>query len=295
MGGRVLTLAVVVAAAVLAPPDRASAQATNMTLDQAAATVPFPVWRPARTLGLKQRLTGAGTCSDGSRQYVYANWQKGQRLLSLSEGRSLCYSPNDGAVPVKTVRIHGVRARVSMICEHGPCGAHVPAGVGRGYHVLFRLPARRSPNTNEARRTRVLASGFRIRLPRLLRILRSLRPVDLTRPTVQLDHFLSSDRTAWCFMSGTARKCVAFTGVVQYGGQVNRDGDVTLCDGTPPADPCVQQYDPSAPQLADGQVSDYGGYVCVDQSGAVTCTVKTGAGKDHGFRASTTGSEEIVP
>jgi len=47
--------------------------------------------------------------------------------------------------------------------------------------------------------------------------------------------------------------------------------------------------------LANGQGSDIGGYVCVDEAGAITCTVKEGDAAGKGFRVDASGSSEVGP
>ena len=48
-------------------------------------------------------------------------------------------------------------------------------------------------------------------------------------------------------------------------------------------------------RLTDGLSSDFGGYVCTDAKGAITCTVKEGTGAGSGFRVGPAGSEVISP
>ena len=295
MQPRVPVLAAIVITAAFAWPATAAAQLPATTFDQAAASFRFPVWKPSRTLGLKSGLLVGGECGFGSTpEYLVADYRRGKRSLSLNEGRPICGNP-DEATLVKTVRIHGARASVSVICFRRPsCRASVADGVRHGYIVGIRLPARDSPNISKARHTFVQAISFHIRLPRLLRVLRSLRPVNLHRPVVHLERFLSSDGSVWCFMRERMRQCL--TDRPAYGGWVNRHGDVTLCGDAQPAQPlCAQNWDKGAPRLKDGQRSDLGGFVCADQAGQLTCTVKTGIGGGHGFHVSTAGSEVVGP
>jgi hypothetical protein len=86
-------------------------------------------------------------------------------------------------------------------------------------------------------------------------------------------------------------------GVDEFGASVAPDGTVVRC-GTGQAAPydfCTQNWAVTTIRLKDGLSSDFGGYVCTDAKGAVTCTVKDGAGAGRGFRVGPAGSEVIGP
>jgi hypothetical protein len=173
---------------------------------------------------------------------------------------------------------------------HPACHVKVSDGFKHGYLVTARLPARRPANTGKARRTVIQVMTVHMRLRAMLRVVRSLRPVNLNRPRVELLHFLSSDGTVWCVIDG-GRRCM--TDRPEYGGWVNHKGEVTLCGDAYLPLSCTTNWDTNAPRLKDGQRSDVGGFVCVDQTGAIMCTVKTGPGAGRGFHVSTAGSEVV--
>jgi hypothetical protein len=295
MRPRVPVLALIIGLALLGVAAPAQAQLTPSTFDQAAASFPYPVWKPARTLGMRASFS-EDVCGYGNTpQLAKVIYRKphSQRQLAIWEASpDMCGNPGEAEV-VRRVRIRGVRANVWVNCFTPACHVKVSDGFRHGYLVTARLPARRSANTEKARRTVIQAMAGHMRLPAVLRMLRSLRPVRLGRPSVALLHFLSSDGTVWCVMREKMRQCM--TDRPEYGGWVNRKGDVTLCGDAYLPLSCTTNWDTSAPRLKDGQRSDVGGYVCVDEAGAITCTVKTGAGAGRGFHVDVNGAEVVGP
>jgi hypothetical protein len=150
------------------------------------------------------------------------------------------------------------------------CREKLTDGFRRGFQVIVKLPARRSPNAKRPRGTWLVAEASHMQLGSLLRLLRSTRVVRLDRPSVALLLFESSDGTVCCAVGRlheTDRWCT--TDEPQYGSNL--------------------------PRLADGQRSDVNGFVCVDERGALTCTIKTGAGAGRGFHVDANGSETVGP
>jgi hypothetical protein len=186
---------------------------------------------------------------------------------------------------VKVVRIGGRRVVVRR------------SGVGLSADLI--QPARRWHGGESARRTVVHATALRFSLRAFLRMLRSLRVVDVRRPSVSLRGFLSSDGSVWCGIGGVFRDgrwCSTYD--PHYGAHLSRDGTLQLCGAAqaePSAQQCIQNWDKGAFRLLDGQWSDFGGFLCVDQAAAITCTVKEGVAAGTGFRVDVTGSAAVGP
>jgi hypothetical protein len=121
-----------------------------------------------------------------------------------------------------------------------------------------------------------------VRLPALLRLANSLRPITRAKgpwPSIAADDFLSPDGRIWCLI-GTAADDHAWcvTRAPQRSGQVTRDGTVTTCAAP---DTCTQNWSDEAPRLHAGQASVLGPYSCTATTTAsITCTVKA---TGHGF------------
>jgi len=150
----------------------------------------------------------------------------------------------------------------------------------------------------KVRLTAVGLTGSGISARRLVRAARSLRAVT-PASSVPLEEFLSSDGSIWCRIGRydpADRFCVSHGGADEYGAAVLLDGTVHLC-GAGQADPyaeCTQTWNPYALRLRDGLSSDFGGYLCTEQAGAMTCTVKDGPGQGSGFRVSAAGSQAVA-
>ena len=109
---------------------------------------------------------------------------------------------------------------------------------------------------------------------RFVRAARSLRRVK-PASAAPLEEFLSSDGSVWSGMQD------------QYGASVAPDDARPGGTGQPvPYDLCTQNGNSSAICLQDGHSSDFGGCVCTDHGGAVTCTVDDG----RGFAVGSTGA-----
>jgi hypothetical protein len=296
MRTRVLVLA---AGMYLAATGSAAAQAPpRSTFDQAATTFPYPVWQPARTLGLHADVR-EDDCGYGATPALlkvsYSRPGSGRRVSIWEAHPAMCGNPGEAA-PVKTVRVRGARMTVWVNCFTPACHPKVSDGVRHGYLVTGKLPARRSARSGGARHTTIQAMSVRMRLGPLLRVLRSMEVVDLQRPVVEVRSFLSSDGSVWCgigLLTRTDRWCS--TNEPHHGASVQRNGSVRLCGDAqpPPWQRCIQNWDDHAYRLADGQRSDTGGFVCTDHHGAVTCTVKGGSAAGHGFHVDRAGSAPV--
>ena len=141
--------------------------------------------------------------------------------------------------------------------------------------------------------TTVAIYADKTRLKRFLQLVRGFKPVDLTRPVVQLTDFVNADRTVSCHLSdrpadieygtGPERQAFCITGSPEQLGVVKYDGTVTLCQHDVPF-PCVDQWTGAGQPLSVGQRSDFGGFSCAVETSDVTCTVTSGAGTGRGFR-----------
>jgi hypothetical protein len=273
------------------------------TFGQAAAEADFPVFKPQRTLGLKARVvTVANLCvPEVGKRMVIANYGRrsgrGPQIGIWQAKPFVCGDPGESR-PYRSVRIRHRNVQVRVSCEspEPQCKLHK----GRIHSFLLRMPVRSG--------NRVTAIGMlssHVRFARFVQVARSLRrvpPDPSTTPppttTLHLTSFLSDDGKIWCGLNtyDHSRWCTT-NWPNQYGGHVFPDGTVVLCglDQGDEDSECAQQWDASAPVLHDGQSSDVGGYVCADQAGAVTCTVKSGAGAGRGFHVDVHGSQAVGP
>jgi hypothetical protein len=175
----VLVVAVAVAALCLGAPG-AGALVQTTTWDQAAGTAGFPVYKPARTLGLRARAVTLNPCGL-NRSFVTAAWgaqgaqaTRRPRVDLFESSPDLCGNPGESHT-VKTVRIHGVRARLNVYCSHSfPKCLHDRNGFRHGYLLVLR--ERRNRAT-----TWVVLESFHVHEAGFLRYARSLRVRDLSR------------------------------------------------------------------------------------------------------------------
>jgi hypothetical protein len=301
MLGRATVAGLVAVGGLLLGPGSAAAQELRTTTwDQAAAQTRFPVWKPTRTFGLKPSVRTTG-CSFGRVpeivSTIYRKRGSRKRFALAQFFPHRCGDP-DVAQVVRTVRIRGERVEIWVNCADTPdCAVTAADGPDNGFVAHLRQPGRPSARVKRARRTVVQAFAGHISLRTFVRMLRSLRPVDLSRPTVQLEVFLSSDRSVWCGI-GLLREEDRWCSTQQphHGASLAPDGTLWLCGDAQPADPvCIQNWNDSLFALTDGQRADVGGYVCVDEAGAITCTIKEGDAAGRGFRVDATGSSEVGP
>jgi hypothetical protein len=275
----------------------------HVTFAQAAAQADFPVFEPLRTLGLKARVvTVANMCvPTGGERMVIASYGRrsgrGPQIGIWQAKPFVCGDPGESR-PYRTVRIRHRAVAVRVSCESPEPQCRLHEGRTHSFVLLMRV---RSGKRHRLTSIEMLSSHVPFaRFVRAARSLRRVKPDETTPPpaTVRLTSFLSDDRKVWCGISTYRgdRWCTT-AWPDQYGAHVFDDGTVVLCGLGQPAEnsECAQQWDPSAPVLEDGQSSDVGGYVCADQAGAVTCTVKSGAGAGHGFRVDVNGSHVLEP
>ena len=205
---------------------------------------------------------------------------------------SICGDPGQ-AGPYRRVRIRGRAVWVYAFCEVTGSECRPPAGRERAWLLRLRL------RTGTPRRlTAVGLTGSGMSLRQFVRAARSLRSV-APAASVPLSEFLSSDGSIWCRIGRyepADRFCVSHGGADEFGATVSLDGTVHLC-GAGQVDPyaeCTQTWNPYALRLRDGLSSDFGGYLCTEQAGAMACTVKEGSAQGSGFRVSAAGHEVLA-
>jgi hypothetical protein len=299
------------AASMLACASAAQAGSYNeyMSLDDAQSRVNYPIW----ALDLprwRQELVGMQTCDYASdRPYAYARYRRrGSRArlgYHVAFPRWRCGYAR--SVAFRTVRVHGQRVKVHVYC-HGPRFDKCDAGRRQGFRYGFtiprmRMPARVSSGERKARRTVLGASSRYMTLRMFVQALRALRPVDLSRPRVQLQSFLAAEGTIWCHIgdgdpeSDAGAWCATEVVLHPDGsftsrrGGVDEDGNVSMCQDQP--QPCIQNWNPDLPVIADGQRSAVKGVRCAAEAAAVTCTRTRGNGKGRGFRIDAGSVREI--
>jgi len=294
MHGRV-PVAVAVSAVLLACAPSASAQTIGVlegTWEQAAAMADFPVLRPARTFGLSGRVTvERNGCEAPGKVAVRASFGrrsgKGPQLQVYEAHPRLCGDPGQVS-RFRKVRVRGRAVWLYAFCEVVGTQCRVRTGGERSWMVKLRL------RTGTPRvLTAVGLTGSGISARRFVRAARSLRAVT-PASSVPLEEFLSSDGSIWCRIGEydpTDRFCV-WQG--EYGGAVLLDGTVQLCGAGQADSVCTSFWNQYALRLRDGLSSDFGGYLCTEQAGAITCTVKDGPAAGSGFRVSAAGPEALA-
>lgn len=289
----VMVLTVAVLALSAAP---ASAQVEG-TADQAQARVDFPVYEITRRLGLpafyKVEVPGSHPGCSGDVQSVRAELRRGKllrigrRWISMRQADSGCAVAAVGK-RVRRVMIFGRRVTVRRYCAASMIDSCKGQPAERVYTMSFSLRA-------GSQRTFFAVSASRFSLRAMLRAVRSLRRVDLTRPVVHLTSFRSPDGEFWCGVPGPGGAlpgqafCVGLS--PHRHGTVSEDGSVHLCNRAP----CLPNFDAEAPKLADGQASAGGPFTCLAQAGAVTCTITEGEHAGKGFRIDASGAVEVSP
>jgi hypothetical protein len=264
------------------------------TFAEAAALVDYPVLAPHRVLGLSPRVvTVANECVQppGKRMLIAGYGRKsghGPQFRVLEAKPFVCGDAGESR-PFRSVRIRGHKVHVRVECEspEPECKLHK----GRKHSFVALLRVRSGP---AHRLTAIGLQSSHVSFNAFARMARSLRVVTAAT-TVSVAEFLSSDGSVWCrigFYAGDDRWCV-YHGADEFGVSVSPDGTVVQCGtGQPsPHDYCTQNWAVTTLHLKDGLSSDFGGYVCADAKGTVTCTVKAGAGAGRGFRVGPAGSE----
>ena len=288
---------VLAVAALAAAPASASAQVEG-TADQAQARSGFPVYEITRQLGLPsfyrvEALQDNAGC-DGDAEAVRAQLRRGREVrmgrnwLSMYQGNSRCVGHVSGYRRVRRVMVLGQRVTVRRYCQAPPVDSCAGFPAERVYTMRFSLRA-------GGQRTFISLSAGRISLRAVLRAVRSLRRVDLSRPVVALTDFRSPDGGIFCMMRDEEPSpyaaCIDFD--PHRSAYLGPDGTVDLCDQDPLG--CIPQFDVSAPRLQAGQSSRFGQFTCAEAAGAITCTVADGEHAGKGFRIDANGVAAVSP
>jgi hypothetical protein len=304
MHGRspVAALSLIVAVAWAAALPAAASADLPYTADQAQAFSEFPVYTVTRAAGLRayyetEVLEDQAFCDADVVRAVHVDLRRSklptkfERRISMRQTGDRCAARASAGKRVRTVRIFGRRVVVRRYCAGFMVRSCKGQPASRRVHtMIFSLRA-------GSQRTFFALSASRMSIRAMLRAVRSLRRVDLTRPVVHLTEFLSPDGNAWCGVPGPSGILpdAAFCVTLQpfRDGIVDKDGNVDLCDQDPNG--CIPNFGANAPRLADGQASELSGFRCLVQGVAVTCTIIKGEHAGKGFRIDANAVVEVSP
>ena len=293
----VLTVAAVALSAAPAPAQ------FEGTADQAQARSDFPVYEITRRLGLPASY-GTGVLEDhpgcsGEVQTVAAELRRGpvamgRRWITMRQANSRCAVAAAGK-RVRRVRVFGRRVMVRYYCW----ARMVDSCKGRPAETIYTMTF----SLRDSGQRTFIELSARLSVRAMLRAVRSLRRVDLSRPVVALNHFRSPDGRILCsiydYDEPDGRYAFCATGGElnssdpSRSARVSPDGTLELCDQDPFG--CIHQWDSSAPLLAAGQTARFGRFTCTEQAGAITCTVADDEHAGKGFRIDLAGVAAISP
>lgn len=274
-----------------------AAGAGDAAWDQAAGDVAFTVWRPAQT-GRFIGAVGSSPCQSATHASSVAagyhprrsKWVAGLNLTESSARRCLGWEPPTQVY--KTVRIRGSDLQVRIACPRGR-RCRVPRS---GPATVWWMDLRK-PGAAGGRPTYIRVNAFGITVKAMLRVVGSLARVDLTRSTIHVRSFVTSDNHIWCTLSKPQATCVSagpMDALPQYAGEVRAGGAVTLCQAITDDDTiCTQNWSVGDPVLRAGQTDMLGGFQCAAAATSITCTVTAGGGGGRGFTISNSGVAEV--
>jgi hypothetical protein len=293
----VFTLIVALAFAA-ALPAVASAQAGEVTADTAQAFAAFPVYTVTRPAGLPAHyrtevLDDQPFCEGRVVRSVHVELRRyklsrAQRWIGMRQTEDRCAVHGTIGKPVRTVKLFGRRVVVGESClQHG--------GTCKGEPVSHRVHTIKFSLRVGSERTFFYLDATRMSIRAMLRAVRSLRRVDLTRPLVELREFMSPDQNIFCQIENATKPpftwCVM--GTPFRSGAVDADGAVSVCNQDPNG--CIPGGGSGVPALSAGQTSRLGGFSCTAEAVAITCTVAKGAHKGTGFRIAADGATVVSP
>ena len=307
MHGRTPVAVMVAAFSALALVSAAPASAlTVATVDQAAASVDFPVFEITRAASLRVRTFtvryDAGeeeNCMPGSKPVLFdyrRQHSPSQRWIQLGQSAKPCRPASAPGHKVRRIRVLGRRVTIRRYCAGARLDCQLHPRADGVYAAQFWL------RSGDQRTQLSVQAAARVGLRGVVRALRSLRLVDLPRPVVALDQFRSPDGRIFCMMYDDdehgARYVVCATGDPagsdpRRSASLSTDGTVGLCDQDPLG--CFPNWDAAVPLLAAGQTTRFGRFTCTEQVGAVTCAVADGEHAGKGFRIDVAGVEAISP
>jgi hypothetical protein len=291
-----LILALACAAAL---PAVASAQGGEQTADQAQALSPFPVYTVTRPAGLPahyetELLENHLSCEPDVVHAVGVELRRGRlltngrRWIAMRQAEDRCAV---GAVGkrVRTVRLFGRRVVVRRYCFGYMVNTCKGQPVSHRVHtMIFSLRA-------GSQRTFFALSASRMSIRAMLRAVRSLRRVDLSRPVVQLREFMSPDQAIFCQIWDTTEPHYTWCVMRQpfRSGIVDADGSVDVCNMDPNG--CIPGGGSGVPVLRPGQTSRLAGFACTAEAVAITCTIAKGEHAGKGFRIDANAAVEVSP
>jgi hypothetical protein len=290
---------IVALACAAALPAVASAQAGEVNADQAQAFAAFPVYTVTRPAGLPAHyrtevLENVPFCDADVVRAVHVELRRyklsrAQRWIGMRQTEDRCAVHGTVGKPVRTVKLFGRRVVVRRWCLQPRVTTCKGQPVSHRVHTIkFSIRA-------GSEHTFFSLDATRMSIRAMLRAVRSLRRVDLTRPVVELREFMSPDQNIFCQIENATKP--PFTWCVTFqpfrSGAVNADGDVDVCNMDPNG--CIPGGGSGVPALSAGQTSRLGNFSCTAEAAAITCTVAKGAHAGHGFRIDANGAVEVSP
>jgi hypothetical protein len=285
---------IVALACAAALPASASAQGGEVSADTAQAFAPFPVYTVTRPAGLPAHyrtevLEDFPFCDADVVRAVRVQLRRGKmrnnarRFIGMLQTDDRCVVHGTVGQPVRTVTLFGRRVVVRRWClRHGATTCN------RLHTIKFSLRA-------GSERTFFYLEATRMSIRAMLRAVRSLRRVDLTRPVVSLREFMSPDQATFCQIDDTTKPYYTWCVMSQpfRSGIVDADGSVGVCNMDPNG--CIPGGGSGVPVLHSGQTSRLAGFACTAEAAAITCTVVKGEHAGHGFRIDANGAVEVSP
>ena len=290
---------IVALACAAALPAAASAQAGAVNADNAQAFAPFPVYTVTRPAGLPAHyqtevLEDEVRCDADVVRAVHVELRRGKQLtngrrwIAMRQAGDQCVVLGTGGMRVRTVKLFGRRVAVRRYCFGYMVNSCKGQPVSHRVHTMnFSLRA------GSQRTFFALDASMSIRA--MLRAVRSLRRVDLTRPVVGLREFMSSDQAIFCQIADTTKPPYTWCVISQpfRSGIVDADGSVDVCNMDPNG--CIPGGGSGVPVLHAGQTSRLAGFTCTAEAAAITCTIAKGEHAGKGFRIDANAAVEVAP
>src|SRR3954454_23139217 len=242
MHGRspVAAFSVILALACAAALPAAASADLPYTADQAQGFSDFPVDTVTRPAGLPayyntEVLEDFVFCDADVVRAVHVELRHGKQLtngrrwIAMRQTDDRCAVHGKIGKRVRTVRIFGRRVVVYRYCAGYMVNTCEGQPVSHRVHTMtFSLRA-------GSERTFFALSASLMSIRAMLRAVRSLRRVDLTRPVVALREFMSSDQAIFCQISGTTKPYYTWCVISQpfRSGIVDADGSVDVCNMDP--------------------------------------------------------------
>ena len=268
---------------------------TWRTIAQRAA---FPVYRPLQTLGLRfdgVKLVPHTGCLTAS----WGNPPSGSDFTIGEPANTVRCGQPGVANQVATTTINGDKVGVLVQCAAWP-KCTVKDGETDGFFLLF-VPEHVSGHYAIQLESQHISQAHFLEIAKSFARVKTAAGVPAP---AHLANFLSPDRKIWCLIQNEpddrAASCFfaadRSAGGQEYSAALQPNGQLVTCawqPSQPGVQACDQNWDASAPVLNSGKVDLIDQYRCQATSGAITCTVDTGAAKGKGFTISGTGVTPI--